>query len=85
VRSNKFKRLYQRKNQKMQAKVDDSIRLLVGSNDPRTLGSRKHGSLEGTYGHDLDFRNRILYKVDMTNRVIFFLRVCSHKETYGKF
>ena len=68
----------------MQAKVDESIQLLVGSNDPRTLGRRKHGSLEGLYGHDLDYRNRILFKVDLVRRVIYFLRVCTHNQVYGK-
>ena len=83
MRSDRFKERYKSKTQKMQTKVDDAIKLLCGSKDPRTHGRAKYGSLEGAYGHDLDFRNRILFSVDFVKREIYFLRVCSHKEVYG--
>jgi mRNA-degrading endonuclease RelE of RelBE toxin-antitoxin system len=83
VRSNRFKQRYNEKPANLRAKVDEAIKLLVESDDPRNLGRRKYGSLEGTYGHDIDFRNRILFMVDLVKREIHFLRVCSHKEVYG--
>ena len=67
----------------MQTKVDEAIKLLVGSNDPRNLGGRKHGTRDKCYGRDIDFRHRILFAVNMGKRVLYFLRVCSHKEVYG--
>lgn len=82
-RSTRFKRRYGEKSAEDQQKVDEAIRKLVASTDPRTLGSAKSGSLAGCYGHDIDYHSRILYSVDMTNRIIHFLRVCSHEEAYG--
>jgi len=83
VRSDKFKERYKEKSPKLRAKVDEAIKLLVESSDPRNLGRPKHGTLRGCYGHDLDLKNRILYGVDFVKREIYFLRVCSHKEVYG--
>ena len=82
VRSNKFKRQYKQKTPELRSKVDDAILAICESNNPRTLGKRKHGSLRACYGHDIDFRNRILFFPDLTKREILFLRVCSHKEVY---
>lgn len=82
-RSNRFKRRYREKSQEDQQKVDEAIRKLAASDDPRNLGTKKYGSLAGCYGHDIDYHSRILYKVDMANRVLYFLRVCSHEEAYG--
>ena len=83
VRSDRFKRRYKEKPPKLRAKVDEAIKLLVESSDPRNLGRRKYGTLDRCYGHDIDFRNRILFAVDMAKRELYFLRVCSHKEVYG--
>ena len=83
VRTNRFKKRYQQKTPEQQTEVDQAIRLLVESRDPRTLGRLKYGKIQGCYGHDLDFHNRILYAVDLTNKEIRFLRVCSHGEVYG--
>jgi len=79
----KFKRRYKEKRSKQRSKVDEAIKLLAECSDPRTLGRPKHGALKGCYGHDLDFRNRLLYKVDFVKNELYFLRVCSHKEVYG--
>jgi len=67
----------------MRVKVEETIKLLAQSDDPRNLGRRKYGTLRQCYGHDLDFRSRLLYAVDMVKRELYFLRVCSHKEVYG--
>jgi mRNA-degrading endonuclease YafQ of YafQ-DinJ toxin-antitoxin module len=84
VGTNTFKRGYKQKTAELQAKVDEAIRLLVSSEDPRNLGSRKYGTLDGCYGHDIDFTHRMLFRIDMVRKEIYFLRVCSHKEVYGK-
>ena len=83
VRSNKFRKGYKQKTPKLRVKVDEAIKLLVESNDPRQLGRRKYGTIDRCYGHALDFENRILFAVDMAKRYLYFLRVCSHKEVYG--
>lgn len=83
MRTRRFKQGYKEKTPKLRAKVDETIKLLVESNDPRNLGSRKYGTLNRCYGHDIDFRNRLLFAVDMVKKEIYFLRVCSHREVYG--
>lgn len=83
IRTNKFKHGYKAKTPELQAKVDEAIRLILGSSDPRNLGGRKYGSRDQCYGHDLDYSHRLLFSVDMAKKEIYFLRVCSHKEVYG--
>lgn len=83
VRSSRFKKRYREKSPEQQAEVDGALELLVASKDPRTLGRPKHGKIQGCYGHDLDFHNRILYAVYPSKHEIHFLRVCSHDEVYG--
>lgn len=83
VRTKRFKQGYKQKTPKLRAKVDEAIKLLVASKDPRNLGGRKYGTLNRCYGHDIDFRHRILFAVDIVKEEIQFLRVCSHKEAYG--
>ena len=78
-----FKRGYKAKTPELQAKVDEAIKLILGSSDPRTHGSRKYGSRDKCYGYDLDFSHRLLFAVDMAKKEVYFLRVCSHKEVYG--
>jgi len=83
VRSDKFKDRYKQKTSKQQVQVDEALTLLVECKDPRTLGRPKHGRIQGCYGHDLDFHNRILFELDQVKHEIHFLRVCSHEEVYG--
>jgi mRNA-degrading endonuclease YafQ of YafQ-DinJ toxin-antitoxin module len=83
VRANRFKQRYKEKTPVQQAQVDEAIKRLVASRDPRNLSRPKHGKLRGCYGHDLDFHNRILFMVNPVTHEIHFLRVCSHEEVYG--
>jgi len=83
VRTSRFKQRYKQKTPNQKEQVDEAIRLLVESKDPRNLGGLKHGKIEGCYGHDIDFHNRILYAVELAKKEIHFLRVCSHDEVYG--
>ena len=84
VYSSRFKKRYKKKPTKAQNVVDDAIKELVKSDDPRTLGRRKHGAIRTCYGHDMDQENRILYSVNLTEGKLYFLRVCSHKEVYQR-
>lgn len=84
VQTSGFKRGYKAKTPELRVKVDEAIKLLVSSNDPRNLGGRKYGTLDKCYGHDIDFSHRILFAVDIVKKEIYFLRVCSHKDVYGK-
>lgn len=79
-----FEKGYKNKTLKLRATVDDSIKLLVESDDPRTLGRLKYGSLQNCYGHDIDFTHRLLYHIDMVKKNIYFLNVCTHKRVYGR-
>jgi mRNA-degrading endonuclease RelE of RelBE toxin-antitoxin system len=81
---NTFKKRYKKKIEPLREKVDDAIRLLVASEDPRTLGRLKYGSLQKLYGYDVSSDCRILYSVDFDARRIHFLRVCTHKDVYNK-
>jgi Txe/YoeB family toxin of Txe-Axe toxin-antitoxin module len=83
IRTGRFKHGYKAKTRELQIKVDEAIKLILGSKDPRNLGGRKYGSREGTYGHDIDYRHRLLFSVDISKKEVYFLRVCSHKEVYG--
>lgn len=83
VPTGRFKHGYKAKKPELQAKVDEAIKLILGSNDPRNHGNRKYGSRDKCYGYDLDFSHRLLFAVDMTKKEVYFLRVCSHKEVYG--
>jgi len=83
VRTSRFKQGYKEKTPELKEKVEEAIKLLVTSKDPRTLGSRKYGTLNKCYAYNIDFRNRLLFAVDFIKKEIYFLRVCSHKEVYG--
>ena len=50
--------------------------------NPLQLGEKK-GNL-GFYALDLSHSDRIAYTVDFKDRVIFLLKVCSHKQVYNK-
>lgn len=83
VLTSTFKRGYKKKNANLQSKVEECIKLISNSANPRDQGRKKHGALRETYGYDIDSGNRILYAVDDSNKEIYLLRVCSHKEVYG--
>jgi len=83
VPTTRFKQGYKEKIPKLREKVDDAIKLIVASKDPRCFGSRKYGTLNKCYAYDIDFRSRMLFAVDLVKKEIYLLRVCSHKEVYG--
>lgn len=56
---------------------------LQAAPDPRRLGGRKFGRLEGVYGAKLSKSVRLLYVVDYDARQIKLLAIGNHEETYG--
>lgn len=82
VLTSRFKKGYKNKTPELSARVDDAIRRLAASSDPRSLGRSKHGDLRNCYGYDIDSRNRLLYSFDPRRKELYLLRVCSHKEVY---
>ena len=67
-------------------KIKGAIIELKESSRPETLGQAKKGKLKGTLAYKINGSTRILFtgsREDGTIKV-FLLRVCSHKQTYGK-
>ncbi len=77
-----FKRLFKNKSTEMQERTKSKIIELGAVENPLQLGVKK-GNL-GFYALDISHSNRIAYTVDFKNREIFLLKVCSHKQVYGK-
>lgn len=85
-----FKRLYKKKS-KAQGfiidKVNNAIKELSETDRPDKLGVYKKGKLEGTLAYELGSSNRILYQIragQEGTREVILLKVCSHKDVYGK-
>ncbi len=77
-----FKRLFKNKSKEMQERVKSKIAELDAVENPLQLGEKK-GDL-GFYATDLSRSDRIAYTVDFKDKEIFLLKVCSHKQVYGK-
>lgn len=84
-----FKHLYKKKLKAPKFvidKVDNAIRELSEIDRPDSVGIYKKGNLEGTWAYELGNSNRILYTINDLNgtKEIILLKVCSHKDVYGK-
>jgi mRNA-degrading endonuclease RelE of RelBE toxin-antitoxin system len=77
-----FKRLFKNKSREMQERAKDKIIELSAVENPLQLGEKK-GNL-GFYAINLNHSDRIAYTVDFKAKEIFLLKVCSHKQVYGK-
>lgn len=90
VATSQFKRLYKRKLRKapmeLLNKINDALLSLRNHPAPESLGGLKRGPLAGLFAYELDRENRILYSVNRTRErsTVCLLRVCSHKEVYGR-
>lgn len=90
IATNTFSRLLKRKSRKapkeLLKKIDDALLSLRKHPAPESLGIPKKGPLAGLLAYELDRENRILYDVVRIGekRTVLLLRVCSHKEVYGK-
>jgi mRNA-degrading endonuclease RelE of RelBE toxin-antitoxin system len=67
-------------------KVEETIGLLKESRNPEEIGESKKANLKGTYSIRLNDWSRILYTVNRVgeNLEVTLLRVCNHKQVYGK-
>ena len=82
VITNTFKSLFKNKSKEMQERTKNKIIEFWAVENPLQLGEKK-GNL-GFYALDLSHSDRIAYTVDFKDRVIFLLKVCSHKQVYNK-
>jgi mRNA-degrading endonuclease YafQ of YafQ-DinJ toxin-antitoxin module len=90
VATGTFKRLFRRKSNRapreLLVKIEGALLALRESVNPEFLGPAKRGRLVGLFAYELDRENRILFRVIRRRQetAIQLLRVCSHKEVYGK-
>lgn len=67
----------------MAERADEAIYALMHSERPEQKGIIKKGCRKGCFAWELGRSCRILYRPNHVQRIIDFLRVCSHKEVYG--
>jgi Txe/YoeB family toxin of Txe-Axe toxin-antitoxin module len=91
VPTKKFAKLLKKKEKEgslryLVEKIEDTIDLLKVSSNPAAIGESKEGEFKGTFSICLNDWSRILYTVNKTgeNFEIILLRVCDHKQVYGK-
>jgi mRNA-degrading endonuclease RelE of RelBE toxin-antitoxin system len=80
VATNTFKRGYKSLSAEFKQRVDDAIKLMAATEDPRILGLRKKGQLANLFAYEIGQHIRILFSVE-GERVILH-RVGSHAEVY---
>ncbi len=83
IKSNRFERGYANLSDEMAKRADNALRTLLSSQRPEELGDWKKGPWRGYFSWELGRSCRLIYRPDYDERVIFFPRICSHKETYG--
>ncbi len=76
---NRFKREYKKLDKSLQKKVNDVIKDLADSRDPRQLGLHKTARYNCIHAYEIGRRYRILYDIDNNNLTITFLSVGTHK------
>ncbi len=74
-----FKRGYKNLSSEIQQRVDQSIRELMESENPATLGLRKIGKWKGVYTYEIGRRYRIFYTVRFDQRIVELLHVGGHE------
>ncbi len=73
-----FKRDYKNLSSDNQQRVNEAIRSILDSEDPKTLGRLKFGKWQGAYGYDIGRSIRGLYSVEPRQRIVTFLRCGQH-------
>lgn len=84
-----FKHLYKKKLKApkfITDKVNDAIRELSETDRPDSVGIYKKGNLKGVWAYELGNSNRLLYTINNSHgaKEVVLLKVCSHKDVYGK-
>ena len=59
-----FRRDYKNLSQVDKRRVNEAIREILNSEEPRTLGRPKLGKWKGAYGYDIGRAIRVLYSVE---------------------
>jgi len=76
-----------KKNQKyLLDRIESALNDLRESPMPESLGPLKSGPLKGTRAYKLNDSSRILYSVERRNGecIVNLLRICDHKNVYGR-
>jgi addiction module RelE/StbE family toxin len=73
-----FRRDYKNLGAQDRQRVNEAIKDIVDSDNPLSLGRRKHGKWKGAYGYDIGRAIRVLYSVDSREKVVVFLRCGPH-------
>jgi addiction module RelE/StbE family toxin len=73
-----FRRDYKNLGHADQQRVNEAIREILNSDEPRSLGRPKLGKWKGAYGYDVGRAIRVLYSVEPNERFVTFLRCGPH-------
>ena len=82
LKSKVFDRQYKNLGSVRQQITDKAVLLLSESENPADLGEYK--SNLRVWSYELNKQDRIIYRVEYPENIIYFLRVCDHKSVYGK-
>lgn len=82
VYTNRFEKQYGGKPQRIKDKVGELITRIENCDDPKSFGEKKKNL--DFYAVDLSDSDRIAYGVNEKSNAVTFVRVCNHKQVYGK-
>ena len=80
VRTGTFKRLYRAKTDEQKQKTKEILESLTLSDNPLKLGTKKRNL--NFWAVDLSYRDRLAYTV--CGKELYLLKVCDHKDVYGR-
>jgi len=81
VRTQTFLELFRSKDDVIKKKALQVIDDLAMADFPWRLGEKKYGDFLAT---ELSKSERLAYSVDGKGKRVYLLKVCDHKEVYGK-
>lgn len=55
----------------------------LSDDDPARLGRRKTGRHHNSYGYNLTKSDRLIFRIDYTNKIIILVDIGDHKNVYG--
>ncbi len=74
-----FRKDYRNLGQQNQQRVNEAIKEILASDDPRQVGRPKLGKWKGACGYDVGRGLRVLYSVEPKGSLVIFLRCGPHK------
>jgi hypothetical protein len=72
--------LYRSKNDGLKKRIKDLIYLMAQADNPLRYGTKKRGL--GFWAADVSKSDRLAYAIE--GKKLLLLKVCDHKEVYGK-